>query len=305
MNEISLLTSSGYPAIDRVLCGLVGFCELAFPGRIGGYYLQGSYASGDASPDSDIDATVLFKGDFASEAEMQKASQLDPILELLVGRQLDILPASEASLKSGAPIDAAAVMQLKYGAKLIYGEDARAALPPPNWAAYVRCCMQSAFRAVSWHHHHRRPLRLPVTYPDPSGEFYGYNQFRHVVGEPAAPSTERLIYSVVRIADARVAAKTRVATFSKRSSVRAYVAEVGDDWSGFVAEVLDLCHDQWHSRVPSGAADRSRLRTLYSKVLGFENHFLALYHEALTEDLDSADAFIRQGAVEALKLLSG
>jgi predicted nucleotidyltransferase len=305
MKEINLIESSGHPVIDRVLCGVVGLCELVFPGRIRGYYLQGSYAAGDATPDSDIDATLLFKGEFTNEAERQTAGQIDPILELLVGRQLDILPASEASLKSGSLQEAAALMHLKNGSRLIFGQDVRAELPAPDWAAYVRCCMQSAFRAVSWHHHHPRPLRLPLGYPDPSGEFYGYNQSRHTVGEPPAPSTERLVYSVVRIAGALAAAKRGVATYSKLSCVRAYAAEVGGEWAKFVAEVLRLCHDEWHSRVPSGPAERDRLRDLYAQALGFENHFLEDYHRRLTGDLDSADAAFRQSALEMLELISG
>jgi hypothetical protein len=129
-----------------------------------------------------------------------------------------------------------------------------------------------------------------LSYPDPSAEFFGFNQSRHTVGEPAAPSTERLIYSVVRIAGARLTAKTGVATFSKRSTVQAYAEQVADEWAGFVSEVFGLCHDEWRSLIPAAAADRARLQTLYGQVLGFENHYLELYRQTFTDDLALANA---------------
>jgi Nucleotidyltransferase domain. len=73
--------STGNSRIDYVLKAILGFCELLFPERIRGYYLQGSYATGDPTSASDIDITLLFRGDFINEEEQKRAWQVDTLFE--------------------------------------------------------------------------------------------------------------------------------------------------------------------------------------------------------------------------------
>src|SRR5262245_30283128 len=100
MSEIELVHCTGNQRVDSILRGVIGFCELVFPERILGYYLQGSYAAGDATAVSDIDLVFVFQGDFTSSSEKEKARRIDSLCEWLVGRQLDILPTTEAALSS-------------------------------------------------------------------------------------------------------------------------------------------------------------------------------------------------------------
>lgn len=53
MNEISLINSTGNRQVDDILRGIVGLFEMAFPNRIRGYYLCGSYIDGSAIPCED------------------------------------------------------------------------------------------------------------------------------------------------------------------------------------------------------------------------------------------------------------
>ncbi len=50
-----MLTSTGNEQIDHLLCELIHTFEDAFPNRIRGYYLEGSYADQTALRTSDID----------------------------------------------------------------------------------------------------------------------------------------------------------------------------------------------------------------------------------------------------------
>src|SRR5690348_16536848 len=63
LSEIELQYSTGDVAIDRVLCGFIGACEAAFPGRIRCFVVAGGYAEGTATPLSDIDAGPIFRSD--------------------------------------------------------------------------------------------------------------------------------------------------------------------------------------------------------------------------------------------------
>jgi predicted nucleotidyltransferase len=61
MEPLALASSTGDPRIDEIVQGIIGLFEIAFPGRIRGCYLVGSYADGTAVPLSDIDIRVVLK----------------------------------------------------------------------------------------------------------------------------------------------------------------------------------------------------------------------------------------------------
>ncbi|NKB66070.1 MAG: hypothetical protein GKR89_03325 [Candidatus Latescibacteria bacterium] len=83
--DISLRNSSGDARVDRILCAQIGLCELMFPDLIRGYYVTGSYARGQALPNSDVDFYVIFKVqlDDADQEKVRSLSQycyqLDPL----------------------------------------------------------------------------------------------------------------------------------------------------------------------------------------------------------------------------------
>ena len=59
---LELSAATGDDRADETLRALVTACEAAFPGRVRNYLLSGSYAGGDATPESDLDIGVLFQG---------------------------------------------------------------------------------------------------------------------------------------------------------------------------------------------------------------------------------------------------
>ena len=125
MAEIALLACTGHEPIDRALRGIVGAYEAAFPGRVRGYYLLGSYAEGNAVAVSDVDANVLFADAFVDAAERERAEALRRACDGLSPVRLDLLVRDERSMH---PLD----VRLATNAVLLYGEDTRARLPLPD-----------------------------------------------------------------------------------------------------------------------------------------------------------------------------
>ncbi len=300
MNEIVLLYSTRNSRIDHILKAIIGYCELLFPKRIRGYYLQGSYATGDATSVSDVDMTLLFRGDFIDEEERQRAWQVDTLSEWLVGRQLDIIPFPESRLSSPQIEDVVLIEQLRTGARLLYGEESRSEIQSPGRAAYVHSCMLAAFCAISWHHHHPKPFPIPLIYPDPNDEFFGFNQLARTIYEEQTVGTERLVHSVARTAEALVAMETGQVLLSKRECVQVYSADAVNEWAAFVADVFHWCYDQWQYRIPKDREEREKLRRFYEQILHFENHFLSCYYDLLSKDAHAEDTHLKQTARKQL-----
>ena len=300
MNEIVLIYSTCDSRIDHILKAIIGYCELLFPKRIRGYYLQGSYATGDATSASDIDMVLLFREDFIDEEEQQRAWQVDTLSEWLVGRQLDIIPFPESRLSSPQIEDVVLIEQLRAGARLLYGEESRSEIKPPSRAAYVQSCMLAAFRDISWHHYHPKPFPIPLNYPDPNDEFFGFNQLARTIYEEQTVGTERLVHSIVRIAGALVALETGQVVLSKRECVHVYTADAVDKWAALVADVFYWCYDKWQYQIPKDREEREKLRHYYKQTLNFENHFLSCYYDLLSRNAHAEDIHLRQTARQQL-----
>ena len=74
MRKIILDCSTGSVQADHILRDVVALIEARWPERVRGYYLVGSYATGEAPPSSDIDLIVLLK----HELEPGEREALDP-----------------------------------------------------------------------------------------------------------------------------------------------------------------------------------------------------------------------------------
>ena len=62
MNDGTLLVTTGNRTVDQALRAAVEAFEAAFPDRIRGYYLEGSYADGTGLATSDADVVIVFVG---------------------------------------------------------------------------------------------------------------------------------------------------------------------------------------------------------------------------------------------------
>lgn len=285
----TLLESTGAPAADRLLQGVIGILEQAFPNRVRGYFVRGSYATATSTQGSDLDMFVVFKHAFLEPAEAQKARSICRHCALLSPVLLEILVVSERQLHREDNLVIA--LQLKLASRPVYGQDIRPQLPDLHADAYVRAVVHAPYFSYT-HPALRRSsphLSYPLGHIDPEGAFYGFD--RWLIPGPDGvdiPSTKLFVATVGWTATALIALQTGRYVRDKSACVQLYQTHIGDQWTELVTGVHELCRNRWHYRIPTAAADRRRLRRLCEQALGFQNHFLARYRTYLLGELRCA-----------------
>lgn len=285
MDGPPLRSSTGNESADALLQRVVKDFENGFQGRIGSYWLVGSYAEGKALPTSDIDIGVIFKGEFES-GEEGRARDLSRALSGIGDVRVDIALMSEAGLHSKG---ARYVPTLKLGGLLIFGEDIRDRVSMPPMDVYARGVAEVALRFFA----RIRNLELaiyPLAYPDPEGQFFGYEEVR--IPELYPPGvdvgTRELVVTLGRAAAAVVAARGAGYVPTRDECLRLYHDCVGDPWASFLYEVHEKCRERWAYRVPDNEADRRILHELCRRALYFENHAFLILLDAFPMGLTSS-----------------
>lgn len=275
MDSVELLATTGTETIDDIVRGLVAVFEAGFRGRVRGYYLLGSYADGAAVGISDIDLLALFIGAMG-QSERAQAERLVEGRQLLSATRLDIVLCDEASISDE-------VVLLRYGGRLVYGEDTRERLPLPPLTDYTRATMDVARYFMARILRGVERLDYPLSYPNPAGEFYGYDTVR--IPEWYPPGTQRGVKELVTVATrmARASLALRAGRYagSKGGSVSAYRAYIGDAWSDLLTALYTHGKLRWGYAVPTDPAQRRLLRDLCRQMLAFENDFLTRYQDYL------------------------
>ncbi len=298
---IALLLTTGDAAIDRVLQGIVTLFEASLPGRVRGYYLLGSYANGTAVAISDIDLIALFAGALDA-SERALAERLVEGCALLSPTRLDIVICDEASIEASSGGE---VVLLRFDGRLLYGADTRASLALPPLPIYTRETLAAAcyfivhiLRGVEW-------LEYPLGYPDPKGEFYGYDAIH--IAEWYPPGTQRgvkeLVTTATRIARAQLALQAGRYAGSKGGSAADYGVYLHSPWSDLPQALYEQGKLRWSYAIPTAAEDRRALRALCARMLSFENDFLARYRDELLALLRSGDASDRAHARDQLRAI--
>ncbi len=291
-----MIESTGDRGCDRIAQGVVGVFETAFPGRVRGFYLRGSHASGTSIAGSDLDLFIVFKDRFTEPAEYERAQALSAHCARLTPMLLEIILVGERGLRQPSGISAA--LNLKLATRLLYGEDIRPDLPLYDAETYVRSVVHTPYLSYTYPVQRRNsPLVYPLDHIDADGPFFGFDQWTDRADEPSA---KLLIATVGWTATAIVALRSGQYVRDKAACVELYQKYVADEWTDLVTQVHDLCRNRWHYRIPADATDRQRLRDLCRRALDFQNHFLRLYHEYQLAELASGDADRRQLAAERL-----
>jgi pimeloyl-ACP methyl ester carboxylesterase len=193
-DSVAALQATGDRRVEDILCGAIGVFETAFPDRVRGYYMMGSYHDGDAVPESDLDVIAVFKGEF-EPGEEAAGRDLNAYYSRISPVRLDFQPRCETQVFENGDRD------LKLGGWLLYGVDIRDAvqlkpLPDPVFA----------IRSLIWDR--IQPLRgwpdvlvYPLAYPDPDDEFYGYTRLGiRLPDGDYAPGTRSLVGTVTMAA---------------------------------------------------------------------------------------------------------
>jgi hypothetical protein len=152
-------------------------------------------------------------------------------------------------------------------------------------------------------------LVFPLNYPDPEGEFYGYDcQEIEAVAGGTIKGMKELIMVTGVAGSAITALRAGVYTEKKGDMVRLYREHINDEWTTLLAEIYEKCNRQWGYLIPEEEAARQDLRRMCRQALAFENHFLTLLRDFLLAELecrtDSGRGFSLTQATHLLAALS-
>jgi hypothetical protein len=272
VNDITLAATTGNARMDTLLREFVARFEAAFPGRVRGYYVIGSYGDASSVSTSDLDLDIVFKGHFEDEDERTHARNLGATLQAQTVVELDIGIGDEEGLCDGLSPN------LKLAGHCVYGEDIRDQFPLMPLAAWTRDRMHSSYFRLGSLFGRTAPVRAPLAYPDPAGEFFGYDRRPLRLADGSlAPGTRDLIRATGWAATALIVWRARRYVARKSECHRMYQELIGDEWSSLLTAIYEDCRQTWNYRIPSDPADRAFLRQLCARTLGFENAFLAAY----------------------------
>lgn len=297
--NVALLRSTGRPRIDEILGGFIAALEAALPGRVRGISLSGSVANGTAVSGSDVDGLILFKGTLDDD-EAARFSQVARLCSRRSGLLLDFLPKGEDALVAQGELPAKRASRT-----LIYGEEPPIPVPAMPVEVYTHLMMRGSFQCLRHFRGSPETLSCPLAYPDPDGEFFGYEQRGlRDHGGWRLPGTRALANGLTLAASTLIGIRTGHGVVSRRESVSAYRERIGDQWSDLLEEIYVRCRSSWDYRVPDDAEGRARLRRLCERVLPFENHYLQMCREHLKRQLAGDDSTLREQARESMRLLS-
>jgi predicted nucleotidyltransferase len=165
MKKTRLLATLGSAEIDAAIQAVIQVYEDAFPEQVAACYIEGSYADQTSLPTSDIDLFLVFRGRFADKAahvgqtwESQQQSPYD----------IDISVVDEESLRNGVH------PSVKLGGQLIYGQDVCSLYPLVPIDDWMRERMHAAYNLLINVYGRDKPVQLPLVFPAPEDEFYGY-----------------------------------------------------------------------------------------------------------------------------------
>lgn len=287
MQSVSLSHQTNHSLIDMVLQATVNLFEATFPSQIRGYYLWGSYATATALPKSDIDLAIVFKLP-PDHVQLARAKQVIEACNALSPIELHLFLENETTLlRFGSPF-------VKRISCPIYGEDIREDMPEMD----INLWRHLTIHRLLWFQANvlRAPLAeftYPFTYPDPEGEYYGYD--RSDTLQPQSPTlrqqpvngTEPLVRTIGLSAAVLVALQKGEVVASKADAASTYCRVIGDSWAPFVEHVFRTCRDDWQYALPATAREKQLLRGICEKALAFENHCLEVCKHFFLRELQT------------------
>jgi predicted nucleotidyltransferase len=283
MTEIPLHGSLGHSQMDAVVHEVIGVYEATFPGQIAAYYVEGSYADQTQLPTSDLDLVIVFRHRFADAEARSLAERLWTSQHLLTS-EVDITIVEEDRLRGGVPPN------VKLGGRLLYGQDVCRLYPLLPIEAWTRERMHAAYWLLIKVYHRPTPVHLPLAFPAPSDEFYGYiNRTLRLPDGREVPCTRNLVRTTGWAATALLALQAGQYVGRKRDCARLYREQIGDEWSSLLEALAHSCRDEWQYRIPTASHARKFLRELCERTLQFEQHFLTRYKSYLLEQFRASE----------------
>lgn len=253
---------------SRLINATINLVELVFPERVRAYYLTGSYAEGTAVPHSDLDMIIIFKGGFQT-GEADRLRQLRRHACQLAPMRLDLTPKCEADLMANGATG------LKLSGTFLAGEDILPQIPFEPIEQYRADALQAFLTYQREIRGEPESLPHPITAPDSTGEFFGYEKFGIWHGDDRFEPGTRLLINLVSIgATVSLAWLHGERAGSKWQAIQQYQQRIGDEWGDWLAELYQLAKVELGYEIPVETAVRHHLRTLIQKTADFENLIL-------------------------------
>lgn len=267
--------------------------DASFPDRIRGYYLFGSRADGSAVESSDLDCFIIFKGAFRV-GEAEYARQISRQCTLPGSVSTDLLFFSEEDLLRDGHF------RVSHASILVGGEDIRPRMPSVTFDAYLRTYVQAPYAYIATVLRRADRITYPLDYPNPVGEFYGYDRDLLPPGDQPIRNTKALVSTVCWAATLLIGLHAGLTVPTKSDSRRFYRTHVGDEWTPLIEAIYDHGKHHWSYLIPDDANDRSALRNLCRQTLAFENHYLSHYRDYLLREARSSDIHAKALAIARL-----
>lgn len=288
------IAAIGNPRMEAITRDIVAQALAALSGRLRAVYVLGSYADASAVPTSDLDLVLVI----ADRLRNDERARLQLLLAQWAGYaegEVDIEVEDEHVMLAGVS------PTLKLGGRLLWGADVCQRLEIMSLLAWTRDRMHSSYWRLGGLFARPLPLTAPLAYPDPSDEFFGYTRrLTHLPDGQLAPGTRDLMRAVGWMATALVASQAGEYVATKRACALLYREHIGDEWSDLLDDLATWVRSAWHYRVPTAPEARARLRTLCTRTLAFENHFLARYRRYVLDELRGEDGQGREMAIATL-----
>ncbi|WP_126631431.1 nucleotidyltransferase domain-containing protein [Dictyobacter alpinus] len=282
--KIDLLSAFHDKDVQSALQRFVELYEYTFPGRVAAYYVEGSYADATAVQTSDVDIVVIFRTQAGDSSLSVDADQLWQQLSLPEEIELDPTFVDETSLQEGV------WPAMKFGGRLIYGEDICQRYPLLPLVEWTSDRMHAAYWLCLNVYQRPIPFQLPLNFPDPDDEFFGYTRRTLLLSDGTeVPCTRDIIRTSGWAATALLASQAGQYVARKRDCQRLYRQYIGDEWSTLLEDIYLYCRGEWQYLIPADPTMRAKLRAICERMLYFERHFLQLYRPYLLSQFRQAE----------------
>jgi hypothetical protein len=292
---IDSFAAGGNP--DSLLGEVARRFQTAFPDQIRSIYLLGSRALGSAIASSDWDLAIVFRGE-ANAARRKAAQDLAAEIRRSGPLVLELTVLDEAEARRGVR------PHLKIG-KRVAGDDVLRDCPLKPRLELLGYFAYSALY-FSWLVRGKPPLlTYPLAYPNPAGEFFGYEQNGIWTGENTfRPGLGLLVNLAASLANFDLGLQADEFVPNKSLTVarfrRRFPAAPLGAW---LEAVFELGRRRWQGAIPAGADDRLALADLCCCTLAFENDGMARCILQLPQLAAASDPELKQRLRGVLKVL--
>jgi len=284
MTDRILIRATGDAIVDQTLQELIALYERVFPGRVWGYFLEGSQADQTALATSDVDLIFVFKDSFADDIEKEWAETIGDQFNATVQPEIDIGFVEESQIACAVP------PSLKLGSTLLYGEPIPDGWPLVSVAEWGRERMHASYWLMTKVFGRPDFVSLPRDYPKPEADFYGYTERTVRLPEGSEVASTRDLIRVMGWAGTALVARLGGQIVARKQECHLlYRQTVGDGWSSFFESLYTQCREEWNYRIPTAPDARAELTQICQQALAFENHFLGIYRGFLLAELREAD----------------